>query len=52
MTNDKSTNENMTPRVTTCVMVESFGLDLVLTIYNEGVYLTVKPIFHKGINLF
>ena len=28
------------------------GLILVLTIYNEGAYLTFKSIFQKAINLF
>ena len=28
------------------------GLVLVLTIFNEGAYLTFKSIFHKALNLF
>jgi len=28
------------------------GFGLVLTIFNEGAYLTFKLIFHKALNLF
>ena len=31
-----------------CLVDKTFGL----TIFNEGAYLTFKPIFHKALNLF
>jgi len=38
------TEQNRTETLLTCT--------LVLTIFNEGAYLTFKSIFHKALNLF
>jgi len=32
--------------------MNNFKFGLVLTIFNEGAYLTFKSIFHKALNLF
>jgi len=35
-----------------CVIIIRQDIFLVSTIFNEGAYLTFKPIFHKALNLF